>query len=241
MKTAFWKADWFLGLIIAIALFGFARMSGFNLKKISDHDLDAILSGYTTVSDARSGAFNINGHPMYLVNLPTAGTSWVYDGLANAWSEWQAPDGSRFWGEKFARFQNRLTVSDRRNGNLYQFNPSTYTDNGSLIPMEVTSKHIWRDDKYIGIEQIQIDVESGVGLATGQGEIPVLDLQVSKDGGNTFRSVGFASIGEIGEYTQRVIWRSLGAARDWVLRLRITDPVKRVITGASAQLSVSAF
>src|SRR5258708_6370295 len=29
MKTAFWKADWFLGLIIAIALFGFARMSGF--------------------------------------------------------------------------------------------------------------------------------------------------------------------------------------------------------------------
>lgn len=29
MKKAFWKADWFLGLIIAIALFGFARMSGF--------------------------------------------------------------------------------------------------------------------------------------------------------------------------------------------------------------------
>ena len=29
MKTAFWQADWFLGLVIAIALFGFARMSGF--------------------------------------------------------------------------------------------------------------------------------------------------------------------------------------------------------------------
>jgi serine/threonine-protein kinase len=29
MKTAFWKADWFFGLVIAIALFGFARMSGF--------------------------------------------------------------------------------------------------------------------------------------------------------------------------------------------------------------------
>jgi eukaryotic-like serine/threonine-protein kinase len=29
MKTAFWKADWFLGLVIAIVLFGFARMSGF--------------------------------------------------------------------------------------------------------------------------------------------------------------------------------------------------------------------
>src|SRR5262245_41413564 len=29
MKTAFWKADWFLGLVIAVVLFGFARMSGF--------------------------------------------------------------------------------------------------------------------------------------------------------------------------------------------------------------------
>ena len=28
MKTAFWKADWFFGLIIAIALFAFARVSG---------------------------------------------------------------------------------------------------------------------------------------------------------------------------------------------------------------------
>jgi serine/threonine-protein kinase len=29
MKTAFWKADWFFGLVITIALFGFARFSGF--------------------------------------------------------------------------------------------------------------------------------------------------------------------------------------------------------------------
>ena len=28
MKTAFWKADWFFGLIIAIVLFGFAKVSG---------------------------------------------------------------------------------------------------------------------------------------------------------------------------------------------------------------------
>ena len=29
MKTPFWKADWFLGLVITIVLFGFARVSGF--------------------------------------------------------------------------------------------------------------------------------------------------------------------------------------------------------------------
>ena len=216
-----------------------SRLSGFSLKKISDHDMDEILAGYVNVSDARGGAFTVGGHPMYLLGLPTAGTSFAYDGLSNAWSEWQAADGSRFWGEKVARFQNRICVSDRRNGNIYALDPTVYTDNGSMIPMEVVSKHIWRDDKYVGISQIQIDVESGTGLVSGQGVNPVLDLQVSKDGGNTFTSVGFSSIGAIGAFTQRVIWNSLGAARDWVLKLRITDPVKRVITGASAELRFS--
>jgi hypothetical protein len=116
-----------------------------------------------------------------------------------------------------------------------------YTDNGSSIPREVWSKRIWKDDKYLGIERVQIDVESGVGVATGQGVNPVLDLQVSKDGGNTFMSVGFASVGAIGAFTQRVIWRGLGAARDWVLKLRITDPVKFVIVSATAEVSGAAF
>jgi hypothetical protein len=35
--------------------------------------------------------------------------------------------------------------------------------------------------------------------------------------------------------TQRVIWRSLGMARDWVFKLRITDPVKVVITNAAIE------
>jgi hypothetical protein len=107
--------------------------------------------------------------------------------------------------------------------------------------MEVWSKHIWKDDKYIGISQIQIDIESGVGLVSGQGSQPVCDLQVSKDGGFTFKSVGFSSMGLIGDYTARLKWNSLGAARDWVLKLIITDPVRRVITGAHAEVQGAGF
>jgi hypothetical protein len=84
-------------------------------------------------------------------------------------------------------------------------------------------------------------MESGTGLVSGQGVNPQVDLQVSKDGGNTFFSVGFSSIGKIGQYTQRIVWNSLGAAVDWVLKLRITDPVKAVITGASAEITGARF
>jgi hypothetical protein len=218
-----------------------ARLQGFNLQKISDHDIDEILGNYMTTTDALGFGFMFDGHPMYLLNLPTGDDTWMYDGLTNVWSEVQASDGTRFWGQKFALFQNKIIVADYRSGALYVMNPHTNTDSGSILPMEIWSKHIWNDDKFLGINDIQIDVQSGVGLVTGQGSIPVMDLQVSKDGGNTFFSVGYSSMGQIGEYTQRVKWRSLGAARDWVLKLRITDPVQRVITGASAEITVAGF
>lgn len=221
-----------------------SRMAGFRLQQISSLELDAIINDrsiYTTVSDATAYGYMLGGHPMYQINFPTVGKTWEFDAASKAWGERQATDGTRYWGNKFAAFQNRKLVSDYRNGNIYEISTSTFSDNGSSIPMEVVSKHIWSDDKYIGIEQIQIDVQAGVGLSSGQGVNPLLDLQVSKDGGNTFTSVGYASVGALGQYTQRVIWRSLGSARDWVLKLRITDPVKRIVTGATAQLVGGAF
>jgi hypothetical protein len=217
-----------------------SRLSGFSLKKISDHDIDEILSQYSTVADAKGLSFTFGGHPMYIMNLPVANASWMYDGYSNTWSELSS-GFQRYWGTKFANFLDNLIVSDFNNGNLYQIDSNNLTDNGTPIPMEVISKHIWNDDKYLGIKQIQIDIESGTGLATGQGVNPVCDLQVSKDGGASFFSVGFSSMGPIGQFTQRLKWNNLGAARDWVLKLRITDPIKRVITGASAEIQGAGF
>lgn len=211
-----------------------SRMQGFGLNKLSDQDIDHILTGYSDTADGTGYSFMDGGHPLYVLNLPTADATHIYDGLPNAWTQWTDLNGSRFWGAKFAKFVNRLVVSDYRNGNIYELNPDTTTDNGSMIPFEVVSKHIWEDDKYLGIQQVQIDIESGVGTLSETD--PVVDLLVSKDGGNTFNSVGFSEMGAIGQYTQRVIWNSLGAARDWVLKVRITDNVRRIITGASAEI-----
>lgn len=218
-----------------------SRMSGFSLKKLSDSDMDMTFQGYNVVSDACGFAFTMSGHAFYVINFPTMQESWMYDANGGTWTQIQDTTGNHFWGLKYATLQNKLLVSDHRNGNIYQFSMTTYTDNGSPLPMEIQTRHIWDDDRYIGINWIQIDVQSGTGTAVGQGANPVMDLQVSKDGGNTFYSVGFSKIGPVGEYTQRVIWNSLGAARDWVLKLRVTDPVKRVITGASAEIIKGSY
>jgi hypothetical protein len=41
-----------------------------------------------------------------------------------------------------------------------------------------------------------------------------------------------AGFGKLGEYRKRAEWRKLGMARDWVFKLRITDPVKVCILNA---------
>jgi hypothetical protein len=216
-----------------------SKLLGFTFTQISSHDVDEIISAYPVVADAKAFAYKEGGHPFYLINFPSAGATHVYDDRMKAWMEFQDPTGANFWGLKFANFNNQLLVSDYRNGNIYKIDPSNFTDNGTPFASEVTSKHIWDDDKYLSIPSIQVDFEQGTGPPGPPP--PVVDLQVSKDGGNSFTSIGFSSIGMVGQYTQRVIWRRLGRARDWVLKLRVTDPVKRVITGASAIVVPGTF
>jgi hypothetical protein len=218
-----------------------SRLSGFRLQQLSSMEIDFLLNQYTTVGDCKAFGYMLGGHPMLYLTFPSAQKSWEFDQASNAWAERQDTNGNRHWAQKFETFLSRQLVSDYRNGNIYEIDSSVFDDNGSQIPMEIWSKHIWQDDKYLTIPQIQVDIESGVGLTMGQGSNPQIMLEVSKDGGQTFTAVAWASMGAIGAYTQRVIWRRLGRARDWVLKLRVTDPVRRIITGCSAEIIGGSF
>ena len=83
------------------------------------------------------------------------------------------------------------------------------------------------------MDSFQLLLEGGVGLNTGQGSDPQVMLRVSKDFGQTWSNEMWRSMGKIGKYATRVLWRRLGKARDWVFEVTISDPVKVVIIGAN--------
>lgn len=69
---------------------------------------------------------------------------------------------------------------------------------------------------------------------------PKVMLRWSDDGGHTWSNEHWRSMGGVGEYGQRVIWRRLGMTgklRDRVYELSGTDPVKIAIMGAELQMS----
>jgi hypothetical protein len=64
---------------------------------------------------------------------------------------------------------------------------------------------------------------------------PQVMLRWSDDGGHTWSNEHWASMGKLGEYGKRVIWRRLGMTtklRDRVYEISGSDPVKIAIMGA---------
>ena len=67
---------------------------------------------------------------------------------------------------------------------------------------------------------------------------PQAMLRWSDDDGNTWSNEHWVSMGKIGEYKKRAVWRRLGNSRARIYELVITDPVKRVLTGAQLDAEV---
>jgi Neuraminidase (sialidase) len=102
---------------------------------------------------------------------------------------------------------------------------------GRPIVRQHQSPIYWDDLKVLIHRRFELDIETGVGLQSGQGSDPQIMLQYSDDGGHTWSSERWTSIGKVGEYKSRASWRSLGRARERVYRVRISDPVNVTIMG----------
>jgi hypothetical protein len=86
--------------------------------------------------------------------------------------------------------------------------------------------HLSAEEVQLFYAKFQLDMETGVGLTTGQGSNPKVMLQWSTDHGHTWSNEHWIEAGKEGAYRWRAIWRRLGRARDMVFRVVMSDPVK---------------
>lgn len=207
------------------------RLAGYTPQRVSDSDIETIFNNYPSTSDATGFSYLLNGHPFYQINFTAAKATWLYDGASNCWSELKSGAG-RHRGEIATNYLNRTVVCDYENGKIYNIDGDVYTDDGGAIVSELVSKHVFSNLERYAISALQVDLESGVGLATGQGSDPQIMLQISKDGGHTWGAERWVSMGKLGQYSRRAKWNRLGQSRNWTFKLKISDPVKRVLLGA---------
>lgn len=206
------------------------RLSGGSAQVVSTLELDHEINSYSTVSDATAFAYLLGGHPMYQINFPTADRSWLFDGSNGAWSR-VGGDTARHSADCHAVFGGRSVVGLYDSGRITYLGAEYLTDDGDYIPRELIGRHQSAGTP-TRFAELWVEMEAGVGLQTGQGSDPQIMLQISRDGGHTWGAELWRTIGAIGRYRTRANWLRLGQSRDWLFKLRVTDPVRTVFVAA---------
>lgn len=221
----------------------FVRLSGFSHEVVSDPDIDSIVNGLGTISDAVGMSYGLDNHKFYQVSFPKANRSFLYDTTSGIWSETQTgPSLSpvRHTANLSTYYAGQTIASDYATNLIYTFDPASYTDNGTTIARELVTRHILSDFNRIRISSFYLDMETGVGLQSGQGSAPQLMVSYSKDNGRTWSAERWVSPGVIGNYLARVILRRFGSTRDATFKIRMTDPVKFVLTNGALKVKATA-
>jgi hypothetical protein len=215
-------------------------LDGYKYARVSTHAVENTIQDID-VTDAIGFVHQIRGHEMYVVTFPNADLTWVYDFTTKLWHKWLSWDNGEFHRHRAncgAFFNGENLVGDFENGKIYEVSLDTYTDNGNTIRRVRRCPHLVADLQRFYFDELQIQFQPGVGLVTGQGSDPQAMLRWSNDGGATYSNEHWTSIGKIGAYKNRAIWRRLGYARDRVFEVVVTDPVNAVIVSANLKATV---
>ncbi len=211
-----------------------AQFSGYLPRKISTPDIDSIINNYASTSDATAIGYMLGGHPMYVISFPSAGASWLYDGSTGFWTSLKSLNIARWKGEFAFSYLGATIIADFSTGRLYRLTASALTENGDSIEKMLISETIADPDlDRLEVNKFRIDCEVGSGLTLGQGSNPQISLQVSRDNGKTYGAEMWRSLGPIGDYGLTLDWDMLGTARNFVFKLKWTDPVPMALVSAS--------
>jgi hypothetical protein len=220
------------------------QMKGYVPTRISNHAVEnSITNQY--VDDAIAWTYQLEGHEVYVVTFPALELTWAYDLASGMWHKWLYTnnDGTytRHRGNCCAVFQGLVLVGDYQDGSIYELDKNNYTDNGQNIRRLRRAPHLVADFQRQYFDELQIQFQPGVGL-TGittplnnevVGADPQAMLRWSNDGGSTYSNEHWTTIGKIGKYKNRAIWRRLGTARDRVFEVVVSDPINAVIVSAN--------
>lgn len=217
---------------------------GPGLSRISTHAIENQWEHYANVADAFCLTFPHDGHKFIVFQFPSAGATFVYDIATGLWHErasWDASGSEVRWRVNCAlNVYGKTLLGDNNSGQVGVIDHDVYTEFEDPILLTAVMPPLHGRGKKVRCPWLEIDMETGVGLATGQGSDPQVMLDWSDDGGRTFPGpVLTQSMGAIGDYQARVRFDRLGMFYQRSYRVRISDPVKRAILGARApELSV---
>ncbi len=216
-------------------------------QRVSSTAISHAIDGYSVTDDAVGYTFTMEGMNFYAIHFPTADKSWCLNETYGdkGWFEISSgTSGGIYQGTSLINVYGKNLVADATNGNLYELDLDTYTNNGEVIQRRritssVNGKLLGSSGSRVQWSRLEVIMEQGVGLISGQGENPKIQLDISFDGGRSWAEKGWGRIGRMGEHTLKVEFFGLDTGYDFIFRLTTSDPVSYELYSAAIDLRLA--
>lgn len=221
------------------------RARGYVPQPVSSNALETAISGYArtaSITDAEALTTQWEGHTYYVLRFPSAQATWAYDINQGTWTElgkWNSTiNAFTVWAPRVTcyAFGKHLTMDDAT-GTVSEMDISflTETDGGPKRWLRIPPPLFVKDDRLF-VDQIQLNVEPGLGTVSGQGLNPKVMLRTSLNAGKTWGVERMAGVGVVGDYGHQVTFNGCGSSvNSWVPEFSGTDPIAWRLTGADVR------
>lgn len=211
-------------------------------QRISTQAIDRILSRLTDAQLALVYGFSYSQGGHFFVGWTLNDTTVVFDTYTGRWherkSEYTPSDGfvrKIAWrASSIISAYGNLYVGDTVDGRIGILDLDTYSEYGNEQKRVIAGQPFLNNLKPFFVPYMELTVESGVGNGVVD---PMIRMQLSLDGGKTYRDNRDRPIGKTGEYERRAVWRRMGRIpRFAVFRFTLSDAIKPVIIGLFADI-----
>ena len=223
------------------------RARGGQEQLISTSAISGAIQGYSYIGDAFGEIVTIDNKTIYILTFPSANKTWclIEELGKDGWFELsEGITAGRYNAGSILDVYGKTLVGDRSNGNINELDFNTYDQAGE----------VWRRRRVIGtingdllgqkghrveMSRMEFIIETGTGLATGQGDDPQIMIEPSYDGGRTWATGTWLKVGRLGEFNIKAEWWNIKSFYDMTIRLTTSDAVAFNLYSSAIDLRLS--
>lgn len=221
-----------------------------NPRKVSDQYVDLFFQTVSNLSDSEAIFYRENGFIFYQLSLTTDDATFVYVLNTNKWHTLEDLNGDRHIATSHIYFNGKHYIGAYNSNAVYELSYLFLTNDGQLIKGIRQAAPVF-DNTHRRIRPDRFELECIPGMPDGVGNnpskypqmmqlintntAPQIFLYISRDGGRTFGNQHVATLGTLGQFNARAIFRRLGVekGRRLVFRIEYYYTTRFYIIGAN--------
>jgi len=191
-------------------------VSGAQLQPVS---IPAVETAITAETPKSCFYYEDEGHKICVVRFRNR-PSWCYDMSTGEWHE--RAEGANFgsWSASCAARLGGSWVVGTEGGLISTLRKAS-TDNGGVMRRTAVSRTLYLDGARFSVSELEFRGRFG---RSDLGRDAACYIRVSRDNGLTYGEERQLSVGGLGEYRKRLIYRRLGAGRQFTVEWNMSDP-----------------